>query len=523
MSLSVMKKFVFAGLVAVLVLAWAGVGSAGAVTIALDKGRYGPNEQIRVTLGNLPGHKQDWLTVVKTGTPADKYGQWYYTNGARQGTWNFKGLAAGSYEVRVYLDWPKGGYNIAARRTFTVGAPPQAPPPSPGRVGPGAIDIRPSKPSYAPGERIRISVSGLPGNKQDWLTVVKTGTPADKYGQWYYTKGVRQGSWTFNGLKPGTYEVRVYLDYPKGGYNIVARQTFTVGAAPPPTTVAPPPPTAAPAPTGRIGINLSKPNYGANEGIRVSLSGLPGNAQDWLTVVKTGSPADKYGQWYYTKGVRQGSWTFKGLPTGTYEVRVYLNWPKGGYNIVARQTFRVTAGSSQPKPVAPQPIQPVRPIKPIGPDKRISGINPGGGAGGQPGKQPAGTPGGGGINPGGGVTPPPGQPIDRPGRTPGRKPGDTPGQGGDAIVIKMIPPGFRASQPFKVQLRNLPGNPKDWIAVARFRDPANKYGQYFYSNGAKRKTFNFQGLQPGRYEIRVYLNWPQGGFNIVKKKVFQVE
>lgn len=543
MSLSVMKKFIFAGLVAVLVLAWAGVGSAGAVTIALGKGWYGPNEQIRVTLGNLPGHKQDWLTVVRTGTPADKYGQWFYTNGVRQGTWNFKGLAAGSYEVRVYLDWPKGGYNIAARRAFNVGAPPQAPPPSSGRVSPGAIDIRPSKPSYAPGERIRVSVSGLPGHKQDWLTVVKTGTPADKYGQWFYTKGVRQGSWSFNGLRPGSYEIRVYLDYPKGGYNIVARQTFTVGAAPPPTAA------PAPTPAGRIGINLSKPNYGANEEIRVSLSGLPGHKQDWLTVVKTGSPADKYGQWYYTKGVRQGSWSFKGLPVGAYEVRVYLDWPKGGYKIAARQGFRVTAGYSQPKPIAPQPvqpIQPVRPIKPIGPDKRISGvtpgggsggqpskqpavtpgsggISPGGGSGGQPGKQPASTPGGGGISPGGGVTPPPGQPIDRPGRTPGRTPGGTPGKGGGAIVIKMIPSAFRASQPFQVQLRNLPGNSKDWIAIAKFRDPANKYGQYFYSNGAKRKTFHFKGLQPGRYEIRVYLNWPQGGFNIVKKKVFQVE
>ena len=520
------KQAILIGLIAALVLAWAGAGSAEAVTIALNKGAYAPNEQIRVTLGNLPGHKQDWVTVVKVGTPADKYGQWFYTNGVRQGSWTFKGLPAGSYEARVYLDWPKGGHNIVARRTFRVGAPPQAPPPSPGKIKPGAIDIRPSKSGYAPGERIRVSVSGLPGNKQDWLTVVKAGTPADRYGQWYYTNGVRQGAWTFNGLKAGSYEVRIYLDWPKGGHNIVARRTFTVGAAPPPVTAAP----APIRPSARVVINLSKPGYRVNEQIRVSLSGLPGNAKDWLTVVEKGTPADKYGEWRYTNGVRQGSWTFKGLKAGSYEVRVYLNWPKGGYNIAARRDFRVTATANRPKPVAPQPIQPVKPVKPIGPagpDKRISGINPGGGTGGQPGKTPAGAPGGGGISPGGGGTPLGGQPIGQPGKTPGRTPGRTPGgtPGGSvgAIKLKLIPSHFRARQPFQVQVKNLPGNSKDWVAVAKFRDPANKYGQYFYTNGSKRKTFHFQGLPPGRYEVRVYLNWPQGGFKVVKKKTFQID
>lgn len=77
-------------------------------------------EPIIVEYFNLPGFKQDWITVVSKTASDNSYGEWFYTNGARNGTYTFKGLPAGNYEVRVYFNWPDGGYNVMSRYPFVV-------------------------------------------------------------------------------------------------------------------------------------------------------------------------------------------------------------------------------------------------------------------------------------------------------------------------------------------------------------------------------------------------------------------
>lgn len=83
--------------------------------------------------------------------------------------------------------------------------------------------------NFSPGESILIKVTNLPGNPQDWLTLVKVDAPASTYGEWSYTKGVTEGSWTFSAPKrAGDYEVRVFFDYPAGGKTIHARTPVKV-------------------------------------------------------------------------------------------------------------------------------------------------------------------------------------------------------------------------------------------------------------------------------------------------------
>lgn len=84
------------------------------------KAVYAANEPIQVTFSDLPGNATDWITIAPVGTPDNQYGQWFYLDGKRSGTQAFTGLAPGDYEVRVYFNWPDGGYTPRVRMRFTV-------------------------------------------------------------------------------------------------------------------------------------------------------------------------------------------------------------------------------------------------------------------------------------------------------------------------------------------------------------------------------------------------------------------
>ena len=106
-----------------------------------------------------------------------------------------------------------------------------------------------SSPHYAPGEPIVVHFTGLPGSAGDWITVIAADEPDDTYRAWSYTGGVTSGQLSFDALAPGDYEVRVYFDWPAGGYTVRSRYVFTVGAVADPA--ARPTPDASPAPVAR--------------------------------------------------------------------------------------------------------------------------------------------------------------------------------------------------------------------------------------------------------------------------------
>jgi len=85
------------------------------------------------------------------------------------------------------------------------------------------VIIKPNKSIFTRFEQITISYSGLPGNQNDWITLSKASAPDSTYGDWFYTYGQKSGTYTFKVTEPGDYEVRVYYDWPNGGYAVRQR------------------------------------------------------------------------------------------------------------------------------------------------------------------------------------------------------------------------------------------------------------------------------------------------------------
>src|SRR5262245_29472216 len=211
-----------------LVLAPSAWRPALAQSLESKKASYAPSEPIQIEYAGFPGNAKDWITLVPQDAPPDTYGEWFYTDGKKAGSYQFKGLAPGSYQLRAYLDWPTGGYNIRAKLAITVGS---VAPASAG--GASKATLAPNRAKYAPGEAIQIEYKGFTG-AQDWITVVPQSAPPEQYAEWFYTKGVQSGRLTFRGLTPGKYEARAYFNWPSGGYAVQARAAFEVtgGAQP---------------------------------------------------------------------------------------------------------------------------------------------------------------------------------------------------------------------------------------------------------------------------------------------------
>ncbi len=81
---------------------------------------------------------------------------------------------------------------------------------------------------FRAGDAIAIHYSGMSGHAQDWITVQPASAPDNTFGKWAYTKGVKSGRFTVDGLSPGDYEARAYFAWPEGGYKVQARVGFKV-------------------------------------------------------------------------------------------------------------------------------------------------------------------------------------------------------------------------------------------------------------------------------------------------------
>jgi TolB-like protein len=130
------------------------------------------------------------------------------------------GLILSSADVFVYTSASKAA--PAGKAEPSVIAAPS------GNAKEGALKIKPSKTSYAATEQVSVSWSGFPGNDNDWITLVKANEGDDSYGLWFYTYGEKSGDHVFEAVPPGEYELRVYLDWPAGGYEVKARVPVSV-------------------------------------------------------------------------------------------------------------------------------------------------------------------------------------------------------------------------------------------------------------------------------------------------------
>ena len=95
-------------------------------SVVTSKAVYAVNETIVVNFANANGNWGDWVGLFLPTTPSTNYNefQWMYTDGTQSGTagiydgtLNFNGLSAGSYQARLHFN---DGYTIDASCDFTV-------------------------------------------------------------------------------------------------------------------------------------------------------------------------------------------------------------------------------------------------------------------------------------------------------------------------------------------------------------------------------------------------------------------
>jgi TolB-like protein len=89
-------------------------------SLSTEKNSYSEGDRITVKFSGMQGSRYDWITLVSEGASDSTYGEWTYTNGSKTGSYTFKGVAAGSYEIRAYFDWPSGGYTVKKRIKLKV-------------------------------------------------------------------------------------------------------------------------------------------------------------------------------------------------------------------------------------------------------------------------------------------------------------------------------------------------------------------------------------------------------------------
>lgn len=93
--------------------------SSGSVVLKTGQDTYNAGSPITVEWSGLSG-EGNWITIVKQGTPDSSYGAWSWADNKPSGSKEFGGQEAGAYEARLYMNWPAGGYNVAARYPFRV-------------------------------------------------------------------------------------------------------------------------------------------------------------------------------------------------------------------------------------------------------------------------------------------------------------------------------------------------------------------------------------------------------------------
>jgi len=92
-------------------------------------------------------------------------------------------------------------------------------------------------------------------------------------------------------------------------------------------------------------FRVDKTRYRTDERIVIEHCGMPGNPDDWLTVVKADAGDDTYDQWRWVPESR-GSTEFGPYPEGRYEARFYYRWKTDGYVVQHRAPFSVGQAAS---------------------------------------------------------------------------------------------------------------------------------------------------------------------------------
>ncbi len=71
-------------------------------------------------------------------------------------------------------------------------------------------NVKTEKKVYKIDENIKVYFKNIPGNKKDWITIVRANAPAGTRGYWKYLRGRENGTIMFSGMGSGSFEIRVF-------------------------------------------------------------------------------------------------------------------------------------------------------------------------------------------------------------------------------------------------------------------------------------------------------------------------
>lgn len=210
-------------------------------SIRLERSDVEPGAALAIAFSGFPGLPEDVIAITSADAPSGTRGRRSVsTASAKAGTASLAAPAEpGTYEVRVYFQGdnePRVTAPLIVTGAATGPSEPAsrpAPQTSPGTeataTGSG-VTISIAGNPWTANLDIVVSIKGLPGNKKDWVSVVRAGAPDADFGVWEYTKGVTDGTIILPGQPPGDYEIRVYFDYPAGGLVPKVRLPVSIAA-----------------------------------------------------------------------------------------------------------------------------------------------------------------------------------------------------------------------------------------------------------------------------------------------------
>jgi len=185
-----------------------------------------------------------------------------------------------------------------------------------------ATTIQTEKEIYQSNEIVKVTLTKMLGNKQDWVAVYPVGSTNDWKNviTWKWTDGTVNPTLSLGTLPEGNYEIRAFF---KNKFDEKATNTFIVNQA-----------------IGDASVATTKETYKPNEKITVNYSNMSGANKDWFAIYPKNSNNewDNVIEWIWTKGQINGIKTFKQLPVGEYEVRLFL---QDSFNLETKSSFTV--------------------------------------------------------------------------------------------------------------------------------------------------------------------------------------
>ena len=91
------------------------------------------------------------------------------------------------------------------------------------------------------------------------------------------------------------------------------------------------------------------------------------------------------------------------------------------------------------------------------------------------------------------------------------------------VKVALAQASYAEAQPLQATFSGMPGNDKDWIAVAESGSPDSAYISYAYTNGQTTGTIQLKSLmKPGAYELRAYFDDTSGDRTVRGRLPFEI-